>query len=118
MTDTTDSMQITTTIDAQLGAGFFMMVGAHSKCARHRGLQFAIKAKAKNGINRIDVVLNESDEYEIAFWKYQPRGFKMKLIEEVTGLGVEQLHDVIESVTGLATRMPRMINAVTGARML
>lgn len=77
------------------------MLGASALIAAEDSLQFAIKGSRK--VSKIRIVLAPNDTYVVEFWN--GRGAKLEKVAELHGVHVEQLHDVIESQTGLSTRM-------------
>jgi len=86
-----------------------MMVGARHFVALEHGVQFSIGSGAKSGINKVRVVLQPSDTYDVEFWKV--RGTTMKKISEWGDVYNNQLMDLFEKETGMyLTIKPRRDN--------
>jgi len=93
---------IATTILKQLGGiGFAVMTGAKDFVGLESGLMFRIP-KAKDGINRVRVVLTPADDYTVEFWR--TRRTSATLVETRDRVYCDQLQAVFTSVTGLHTR--------------
>jgi len=108
-------MSIARKIVEQLGAGTLFMLGAKGSVETvfdDRGIMFKIKGTPK--INRISIVLDPDDTYTMSFiWARPARapwvgGTTYTARKVVHGLHADQLHEIIESTTGLATRMPNV----------
>ena len=81
------------------------MLGAKSLLAIEdgKGLQFRIGRNPK-GVSSIGIVLDEaSDTYTVAFWRI--RGLDITKLSEHEGIHADRLHDLLESETGLRTRL-------------
>ncbi|MCK9434324.1 MAG: hypothetical protein M0R32_05760 [Candidatus Cloacimonetes bacterium] len=91
----------------QLGGGrFSAMTGAKSFIASDNSLSFSLPGSGgftKNGINRVSVVLNSMDLYDITFTRV--RGAKVTPVEEKTNIYAEDLQMVFKEVTGLNTSL-------------
>lgn len=90
------------TILEQLGGGkrLAAMIGAHTFVGGEEGtLTFQFKAKARNGANRIHIVLNPHDYYDVTF--YGGRGLNIRPIESVYEVPADRLRPVIQEATGL-----------------
>lgn len=92
---------IAQTIASQIGRQTFMMLGASELVAFPNGLQFKIKGSKK--VNSIFITLEPTDTYSIQFWKAKKGS--PELVKEETDVYVDNMHSVIESVTGLYTRL-------------
>jgi len=67
-------------------------------------------AGVKDGINVVRISLDPSDTYTVRFSKQATArgGYKMATIREISGVYADQLRDIFESVTGLATSLGTM----------
>lgn len=99
------SREVAKTIVAQLGNMALSMLGAHTLVAGNfdvdggklPGLRFFIKGSS---VRTILITLNGSDLYDV---KFSNRKFEVVATEE--NVHFESLHAVIESNTGLYTRL-------------
>jgi len=94
--------EIATTIISQFGRSFPQMVGLKNVVAIERGVQFS-HAKGLQGINKVVVILNGRDTYDLSFWR-----ITNKTSKEITGVGDiynDQLGGVFENITGLYTHL-------------
>ena len=67
-------------------------------------VQFALPANfAKNGINKVKIVLTKKDLYDITFYKI--RGTNVKVIATETGVYADMMGKIFTSVTGLDIRL-------------
>lgn len=89
------------TISSQIGRQAFAMLGAKNLVASGDALQFAIQGCKK--INRIRVALAADDTYTVTFYKVGK--FDWATVREVEMVYADGLHTVIETETGLATRL-------------
>lgn len=90
----------------QLGGNKFLaMTGAKDflKDESARSLQFGLKRAAKDGINKVRIILDSSDLYTIEFWKV--RGVKVVKVRERAGVFGDMLAQVFEHNTGLYTSL-------------
>lgn len=94
-------MEVANTIKEQLGHKALYMMGASQLVGDTNSLQFAIKGSRK--CNKVRIVLECSDTYTISFWKIG-RG-KCVQVAEVADVYFDQMHEVIESNTGLYTSL-------------
>ena len=86
------------------GRRFIMMTGAKNFVASENGLTFSLPARsAKQGINKVRIVLMPDDTYEMQFIKYA--NMLDKRIATSTGVYCDMLEDIFESQTGLYTSM-------------
>ena len=81
------------------GRKFEMLMGVKSKSVGTDGLILHIGKNPKK-VSHIIIDLNR-DEYDLTFGKIF--NYNWKVIKKVKGVGVEQLHDMIEKYTGLYT---------------
>ena len=87
------------------GAEFTLMTGACNLCADANSLRLSL-TDAKDGINKVHIVLEPSDTYTVRF--YRIRGANMLLVSEHTDMYFDQLQDLFEQCTGLlVTLHPR-----------
>lgn len=100
---------IAQTIVAQLGNQTFAMMGAKNLVFGAKMIQFRIRGafqrrKDRPAPNLVQIHLDEAtDTYDV--FTYYVRGTTVKQIDSVRGVYVESLHDVLETATGLFTRM-------------
>ena len=92
----TRNQEIAREILNQLGRQFVALTGAYNFYALESGLQFQLKGGAKNGINKVRVILTSGDDYTLTF--YKGAGIE---VEHVTGIYNDNLQDCFERVTGL-----------------
>lgn len=97
--------EIAKTIMDQLGKGTLFMLGAKDFIAIENGLLFSIRGSHK--ANRIRITLMPSDIYKMEFIRV--RALKHNPVKTFEDVYFDQLHELIEQVTGLCTRMPRII---------
>lgn len=99
MTDLT----VATTIQAQLGNGAVLLLGARDFVGADDSLAFSIRGSRK--VNKVRIILDRaSDTYTVEFYLVRKRGLDLKLVASVDTVYVDSLHRVIESNTGLAAR--------------
>ena len=94
--------QIATTILDQFGPLFRPMINAKDAVAIEDGVQFGFM-KGNQGINKVQIVLNARDTYDMKFWR-----IGRTKATEITAAGDiynDQLNHIFEDITGLATRM-------------
>lgn len=99
------SMKVGATILEQLGGSrFILMVGAKDLVALDNGLQFGLKgALAKDKINKVRIVLNRRDLYDVEFFNI--RGTHIKTVKEVNNVDVGNLRRTFRMNTGLDTSL-------------
>jgi hypothetical protein len=99
MTDLT----VANTILAQLGGRAFKVItGAKDFVGGADSLSFSIP-KAKKGINKVRIVLNAADTYDVTFYKYAR--LDLNEIATVNNVYCDQLQDVFTTHTGLYTSL-------------
>jgi hypothetical protein len=86
----------------QLGHRTLAMLGVKQLVSTPRGLTMKIGRNSKN-INTINIELNVMDTYEIKFMRVSVRG--VNLVSEFSDVHAEQMLEIIESETGLATSL-------------
>ncbi|MCG6410457.1 hypothetical protein [Vibrio fluvialis] len=103
----TNNQIIAKTILNQLGANrFITMTGAKNFVAIENGLQFDLPRTrhfVKDGINKIQVILNASDTYTVRGLKYMPRKYDFKELATETGIYADMLQGTFTEMTGLNT---------------
>ena len=103
-------MSIADTILQQLGGNrFVVMTGAKNLAPDgDRSLIFQLPRRmAKDGINVVRITLDPSDTYTMEFVKMADArgGYRMTTVHKVSGVYANQLQDIFESRTGLATSL-------------
>jgi hypothetical protein len=106
----TANQQIARTILEQFGGGrLAVMTGAHSFVAIDQGLQFHLKHGAKDGINRVTIVLTPADDYTVTFYRFTrqalQRGEHPVVVAQAEGVYCDTLQDIFEQHTGLFTTL-------------
>lgn len=106
----TADVRVADEILAQMGGmrTLSVMVGAKNFVALENGVQFSIGSGAKDGINKVRIVLRPSDTYDVEFWKV--RGTSMKKVSEWGDVYNDQLMDLFEKETGMYLTMARRKN--------
>jgi len=98
-----ESMEVAQNIIAQLGGQrFVMMTGARQLMYTGRGVRFRLPS-ARQKINVVEITLNAADTYDVQFMRV--RGFDAKVVSESSGVFCDQLRELFEGQTGLATRI-------------
>lgn len=91
--------QIANTILSQLGGNqFIAMTGAKQFLSLESGLQFGVGRGAKSGINKVRVILNACDLYDVEFWKCGK--FDFKCVKSLEGVYAEDLRRIFTENTG------------------
>lgn len=88
-------------IRRQLGIQTLALLGASQLVGGQDFLQFKIKGCPR--INKIRIVLTPADLYRVEFWHIGRKVENMRMVSERDGIYCDQLHDVIETETGLYT---------------
>lgn len=101
---------------AQLGGrAFVQMTGARDIVGGHQGLTFRLpRGFAKDGINRVEIVLDASDTYLIRFQSWNRRKLAPRQIAIRSGIYCDELAPVFRDETGLETRMPKILRKPGG----
>ena len=101
-----ERMEIAQTIIDQLGGRKFMaMTGAKQTLALESGLRFQLPGGnfARNGINRVNIVLEPTDTYTVTFSRI--RGMTVKEISNHSYIYAEGLQNLFTDETGLETHL-------------
>lgn len=100
-------LQVAKIILAQLGGGrFISMTGAKNLIGFDDALSFQLSSTmTKNRANRVCITLGADDLYKVEFSRYSPSALKSQQIECIEGLYADQLRDIFEDRTGLATSL-------------
>jgi hypothetical protein len=107
-TTTTPEQTVARTILEQLGRGFSLVTGAKAFSSTPDSLSFRLPGSMTRGqINHVKIQLTPDDTYTLTFTAI--RGMKATVKEVCDDIYFDSLNDVIERVTGLATRMPRVV---------
>jgi len=95
-------MNIAQTIAQQLGHKALFMIGAKNLVAGKDYLQMRLGRNAGSW-NALKIALNGLDLYDMTFYKIR----KLTVTKEKTvdNIYCDQLHDIIESETGMATSL-------------
>lgn len=96
-------MSIARTIQTQLGNQTFAMLGASNLIDHGDALSFKFKGSRK--ANYLKVTLAADDTYSMSFKRITQRGLTVLDVSEVSGIYADRLNAVIESTTGLYTRL-------------
>jgi hypothetical protein len=97
-------LMVANTILAQLGGNRFRtMTGAKNLVGAPRALQFRIGRGAKDGITNVQISLDDSDTYTVAF--FVCRKFHSRLVGSTSFVHADQLRAVFEAATGLRTSL-------------
>jgi hypothetical protein len=101
MAKQSDLRKANTILEQLGGAGkLTAMIGAHTFMGTEEGtLTFQFRAKAHNGANRIHIVLNANDYYDVTF--YKGRGVNIRAIGSVYDVPAGSLRRVIQDATQL-----------------
>ena len=94
--------QVANTIMQQLGGNKFVaMTGAKRVTCFHNGVGFQLP-NAAQGINWVEITLNELDFYNVGFYTVTPAIIGKTAVKTVDDLDVEQMVDCFKDTTGLA----------------
>lgn len=94
--------KVATIIRDQLGHKTLYMIGAKNLLATENSLSFKIMRNAK-GVSHVKITLTSMDEYDMQFLSCRAGNVKIK--SEVKGRHFNELHETIESNTGLYTKL-------------
>jgi hypothetical protein len=89
-------------IAAQIGNGTFAMLGAHSIAHGANALSFKVRGSKKCKAVKVTYEAG-TDLYTIEGWKMED--YLPVSIGRHEGIAVEQMHETIERLTGLYTRL-------------
>lgn len=97
----TTNQAIADTIITQIGGvnRLVSMIGAHSFIAAERAVLFGLRARAKSGINCIEVKLTADDLYTVTFIRRSRTRYDR--VEIIDGIYADMLKGIIEQHTGL-----------------
>ena len=109
------SIERTTTILNQLGGSkFTAMTGSKNFVALENGVRMTLTRNI-SGANRLEIVLNGLDLYDVKFYKYTPHRLnkktfvftdeKVKEIANFYDIYCDQLQSIFTSVTGMVTHL-------------
>lgn len=93
-----NKLEVANTICKQIGPVAFMLMGAKDLVGGEDFLKFKIGSNAKK-VTHVTVTLLRSDTYKLSF--HRVWGTKVTLLNELAGVYVDNLHDMIELHTGL-----------------
>jgi hypothetical protein len=111
-----DQMMVAETIYQQLGGGrMATMIGVSRIRHGNDRLIVRFKARALNGINKFEIILDPCDSYTVKLYRETAKGDTLKY--ETSGIYCDQLIELLEKQTGLAFRMPKIYNVATGRRI-
>jgi hypothetical protein len=98
------TMTTAATILEQLGGHrFIAMTGSKNFVGGDLSLQFSLPRNAKDGINKVRIILGADDLYRAEFWKI--RGADMKCVSTSEMIYADQLANVFSLNTGLITSL-------------
>jgi len=101
----------------QIGGRRFMLItGSHDAESIRNGMRLKL-IKNKSGGNRLDIILNAADLYDLRFWRHA-EGKKAMTMLLLRDIYFENLADMFSGATGLATTMPPIYSAATGKRLM
>jgi hypothetical protein len=98
----TNTLQVANEIRRQLG-GALAMLGAKGLVGGDDFLMFSIQGCPT--VNKIKITLEQDDTYTISFYKLARRALTIAVVAEFDGVCADQLRSLIESTTGLRTRL-------------
>ena len=108
--------EIAQAIYSQMGGGEFRrMTGAQVSHDKGELLIVMKRGMARNRANHCSIKLTPSDTYTMTFSSRGRRNgqFYNNLVSEHEDLYCDQIREVFESETGLATRIPRILRRAT-----
>lgn len=94
-------LSVAHTILQQLGRPALMMLGA--KDFFHAPTALSFRVRGSKTVSHIKIELTSSDTYTVTFSKV--RGLKVKLVATLEDVYADSLHRVIETNTGLYTKL-------------
>ena len=105
-----DNVEIATTILEQIGGKALMMIGSRQHVAIEKGLSLKVGRGAKHPVGgqvtHLEIVLDADDTYTFRAIRINIRAKEMrKVLEEITGVYCDMLHEQIESTTGMYTKL-------------
>lgn len=100
---TKTDMTVADNLCDQLGGMTFRLLGAYHLVGDDKGLTFKFRGSRK--ANCVRIKLNALDLYDVEFLRYLPKKFELHDVSAHQNVPVDALHDLIENVTGLYTRI-------------
>ncbi len=97
----TTDLTVAHEIQRQLGRQTFALLGASQLIGDATSLMFSFKGCPR--INKIRITLTPDDLYRVEFFKFSPTKLTCNVVSSHEGIYCDQLHDLIESETGLYT---------------
>jgi len=89
----------------QLGGNkFVVMTGVKNLIASENGLSFHLP-KSKTKANTCKVILTESDDYLVEFFKVNRKTFELERVSTYAHVYCDQLQEIFTYETGLATSL-------------
>lgn len=101
-------MSVAQIILSQLGGNKFVkMTGAKNLTSDGNSLIFKLPSRfALEGINCVKITLDPSDTYTMVFYRQgRAPSFKVNVVAEISGVYCDQLCEIFEAKTGLATSL-------------
>lgn len=98
----TQSLEIARILMQQLGRSTLFMLGAKDFVSGGE-FHLSFRIRGSSQVNLIQIRLDPSDTYTVRFSRV--RGVKVTLVKETDDIYNDQLHGLIERVTGLRTRL-------------
>lgn len=99
-----DDLTVANEIRKQLGNQAALLLGARDFVGGNDSLAFSIRGCRQ--VNKIRIALDPgTDTYTVQFYLVRRRALDLRLVASVDAVHVDSLHRVIESNTGLATRL-------------
>lgn len=98
---------IARTIIEQLGNGTLYMLGAKDLLDLGDGLSFRVRGSRR--ANYVEIRLTPADLYDVSIRKIgRAPSYRVTEVCDAKGIYCDQLHELIERETGLATRLPNV----------
>lgn len=99
--------RIATIILSHLGGNRMVaMTGARAFVATGKGLKFSLPANlAANGINKVEIELNDLDLYNVRFMKEMKHALVRTDIATIENIGGDMLRQTFSETTGLAVSL-------------
>jgi hypothetical protein len=99
-----NKLKIANTIRDQLGEGALFMLGAVNLMGGPTGLRFRIRGCDK--ISHIEITLASDGTYTVIFSKWSMKILGHRTVSVHREVYPDNLHGLIERITGLSTRIP------------
>lgn len=96
------SLEVANTIRQQIGNRAFFMMGAKDLAGDENSLRWRVGRNAK-GVNLVQVQLDPDDTYTVRSYRVRKVNHvpEAKVVSEDSGVYADNLHQIIESQTGL-----------------